>query len=724
MKISAYNDIVIENDRFTLTVGGDCVVKGLLYKPTGEECLKENEGISLFSATQKRPYNNEVKLAHPNKRTTYEGASLEIDKEGRLVVGFEIVPWKAVVEVVETPFYAAFKLVDYIVDYDAYCGLATSLPQVDVVRLIQLPIRERGSFGEWLNVASGGGVAVNVLATSPDAKIDSERRRDYRVMYAEAVHEVRLLGTGAAIIVAGENELLDCIDALERDFKLPLGVESRRSEYINRSAYWNSDVTPNNVDEHIKFAKAGGFSMMLLYYTSIFKERNGYALNGNYDYRPEYPNGRADLIAMLDKIKAAGINPGLHFLQTHIGLESRYVTPKCDRRLNLKRTFTLSKPLCESDSVVYVDENPAESEMHPAVRVLKFGTELISYEGFETEYPYRFTGCKRGHRGTEITLHPEGEIGGILDVTEFGGSSCYINQNSDLQDEIAAKISDAYNAGFRFVYFDGSEGTNAPFEHHVPNAQYRVYKKLSPAPFYTEGAAKAHFSWHFLSGGNAFDVFAPPVFKRKIDEFPAEEAPRMRMDYTRLNFGWWGFWLPETQADMFEYGTSRAAAWDCPVTIQVNLDSFRRHPRIADILEVMRRWEDVRVKKWLTDEQKLMLRKLGEEHILLINEKGEYELLPYFRIENAASGNPDIIAYYFIRGGKSCVIYWHRSEDKRLALGCPASSFVLRERPGGDIIAVTQSDGRAIVPVSGRRYIESELTKEELFSAFEKAELL
>ena len=35
---------------------------------------------------------------------------------------------------------------------------------------------------------------------------------------------------------------------------------------------------------------------MLLYYPAIFEEIGGYALNGNYDYRPEYPNGQADLM--------------------------------------------------------------------------------------------------------------------------------------------------------------------------------------------------------------------------------------------------------------------------------------------------------------------------------------------------------------------------------------------------------------------------------------------
>ncbi|MGV8092686.1 MAG: hypothetical protein AB2L24_12590 [Mangrovibacterium sp.] len=116
-------------------------------------------------------------------------------------------------------------------------------------------------------------------------------------------------------------------------------------------------------------------------------------------------------------------------------------------------------------------------------------------------------------------------------MSEFGATSVYIDQNTSLQDEIAEKIADIYDAGFRFTYFDGSEGVNPPFGYNVPLAQYKVYRHLKPAPLFAEGAAKAHFSWHMLSGGNAFDIFSPEVLKESTRKFPAEEAPRMRQDF-------------------------------------------------------------------------------------------------------------------------------------------------------------------------------------------------
>lgn len=722
-QIDKCQDIIIENEQLRLVVGGDCVTKSLIHKPTGEDCLAAGEEIALFSVTQERPFNNEVKLAHPNKRTTFQANRIRRDGD-RLVIGFEIIPYEAVVTVKESPLYVSFSLTDFIVRPDDYGGLKMSPPPVAELRLLQLPVRKRDNFGEWLNVSWDSKVAVNVLATSPHARIDSERRKGYRVLYADAVRDVKLKGVGAALIVSATGSLLDAIEQVEADYDLPRGVASRRSDMINVSAYWSSHVVPGNVDEHIKYAKMGGFRLMLIYYPAIFKEIGGYALTGDYDYREDYPNGREDLIKMLDKIKAAGITPGLHFLHSHIGLKSRYVTPVADHRLNVTKRFTLARALGKKDADIYVEQNPEGTVMADSCRVLMFGGELISYEGYTTESPYRFTGCARGACATTVTSHPAGQVGGILDVSEFGGTSCYLDQHSSLQDEVADKLADAYNAGFRFVYFDGSEGTNAPFEYHVPNAQYRVLKKLSPAPLFTEGAAKAHFSWHFLSGGNAFDIFEPEIFKEKIREFPAEEAPRMRQDFTRLNFGWWGFWAFRTQPDMFEYGTSRAAAWDCPITVMEKIEAFKAHPRTADILEVMRRWEDVRARGWLTEEQKLALQNLEQEHILLINEKGAYELVPYDQIENAAGGSKDIRAFIFERDNARWVVYWHASGSAKLELKLDAQAVKLQKEIGGKPLKITTGKGTITIPAGDRCYLSSSLSREQLIEAFVHARVV
>lgn len=491
---------------------------------------------------------------------------------------------------------------------------------------------------------------------------------------------------------------------------------------INASAYWTSEIYPDNVDEHIEYAKKGGFRLMLIYYSSIVKEGELYSLCGDYDINSRFPNGIEDLRAMLQKIKAEGITPGLHFLHTHIGLKSRYATPVADHRLNLTKRFTLAKPLENDDTVMYVDQNPEGTTLKDGCRVIRCDGELISYENYVSEYPYRFVGCRRGYNGTYAADHARGCACGILDVSEFGGTSVYLDQLTDLQDEIADKIAEIYHAGFEYVYFDGSEGTNAPFDFHIPNAQYRLYKKFKNEPLLSEGAAKSHFGWHMLSGGNAFDVFPTSVFKEKIAEFPAEQAPRMANDFTRLNFGWWAF-STDTQPDIYEYGTSRAAAWDCPGTMMANTHKFAENPRTDDILEVLRRWEDVRAKDWLTDEQKMALRNMAQEHILLVNESGDYELVAYDRIKDAANGNNEVSVFTFERNGKSCAVCWHTSGEGRLLLPLGIGQVTYRDELGAQPLEIETEDDGVVLPISKRRYVEATVSLEELTDAFRRAVL-
>ncbi|MFA7172333.1 MAG: hypothetical protein WC340_02790 [Kiritimatiellia bacterium] len=725
----AAGDVTVENPRFKLILGANCVVKTLVLKQTGEECIDSGDGVTLFSVTQDRPFNNEIKLMYPNTRTTYQAN--RVRREGnKLIVGFEIVPYEAMVEVKEAPDYVSFTLADWIIHPGDY-GLRMTPPPVREFRVVQLPVKNRKYFGQWLNVSWDDAASVAVVGAMPQTWINHERRKGFKILSADAVRGIKLRGTCAALVVAPTSSFLDCMESLEKDYNLPCGVQSRRSDAINTSIYWSADVRPSTVDEHIKYAKMGGFRMMLIYHPAIIKGSGGsagYDGIGEYKLRDDYPNGLADLTKMLDKIKAAGITPGFHMLHTFIGFKSPYVTPVADHRLNLTRRFTLAKPLGADDTTVYVEENPEDSVMCDGCRILKFGGELVSYEGYTTKRPYHFTGCKRGDHKTNITKHPLGQIGGLLDVCEFGARSVYIDQNTDLQDEVAEKIARIYNAGFCFAYFDGSEGVNVPQGFHVPNAQYRVWKKFDPEPLFTEGAAKAHFSWHHLSGANAFDVFRPEIFKEKIREFPAVQAPLMRSDFSRLNFGWWGFWMPNepktklgTQPDMFEYGTSRAAAWDCPVTLRTNLNKFKKHPRTGDIFEVMRRWEEVRAKKWLTSAQKEELKNLDQEHILLVNEKQEYELVPYCEIPNVADGN--VRAFIFNRKGSCYVVYWHVSGSGELALPLASGDLEVVNELGGAKIAVAYEGGKSLLPADNRRYLKTSLSSDAVKKAFSAAGL-
>jgi hypothetical protein len=721
-------DVTIENGLMRLVITSTGMARSLVHKPTGTECLVQDRRVPISTITEPRPYQNEVKLAYPNKKTTFKSNAVRME-EDKLIIGYELIPWEATVRLTIAEDYIAFSLEAFNLTEDY--GIAMTEPPISEMWFLRLPVRELGHWGDWLNVIWNDELAVNLLATEPCANADSEEGEGYRVLEAGTDVNIQLTEATAALIVCAKDELLDKIAIVEEDYGLPHGVASRRHDLIAASYYWTANVNPTNVDEHIKYAKMGGFRLMNIYYPAFLDSR-GYRLIGNYDvYRQEYPNGKDDLRAMLARIKDAGLTPGCHFLHSHIGRDSKYVTPIPDHRLNLLRIYTLAGPLAETDNTIHVEQNPIHSTMTPNRKVLKIGTELISYEGYTTTPPYTFHGCVRGIDETTVNAQPEGTMFGLLDVSEFGATSVYLDQCSDLQDEVADGIADLWDAGFEFIYFDGSEGVNPPFWYHVAGAQYRVFSKLKPEPLFAEGAAKTHFSWHMLTGGNAFDVFRPEKLKEETIRHPFRQAPRMQDNFTRLNFGWLGYWLPDeetvgTQPDQLEFVTSKAAAWDCPISIHADPGKLAQHPRTADNFEIFRRWEEVRARKWLSDEQKQMLRDADQEFILLLDERNDLELVPYDRVADVAGGSRDVIAYTFKRLDALYAVYWHISGDRELELPLKPEDIMLLESMGeASSVSAGEREGTSVVPLGKRRYLKTGRSKkDELIAAFRDAQIL
>ena len=238
-------DITIENAQLRLVIADDGTARSLIHKASGEECLIQGVRVPVFSITQDRPYDNEIMLAFPAKSKTF--AADTVFREGEdLVIGFELTDYTATVGLKITDDYIGFEMKK--LEYRMADFGVKRVTRIDEVILLQLPVKDRSHFGEWLNVSWDEDIAVNLLATNEYTRIDAGDMPGYKKMQAGGSVEVKLEGIGAALIVTETTNLLDCIDRVERDYGLPLGVESRRSEEYKNSYYELRDVTPENID--------------------------------------------------------------------------------------------------------------------------------------------------------------------------------------------------------------------------------------------------------------------------------------------------------------------------------------------------------------------------------------------------------------------------------------------------------------------------------------------
>ena len=700
-------DVVIENAAVRLVIGADGAARSLIHKSTGEECLAAEVRTPICAITQYRPYDNENFLIYPAKPRVFPACRVE-RRGDRLYVGFEDTYDIAVIRLDIEDDYIGFSLerVDYRIE--AY-GVKRQT-EIDEFALLRLPLRPRAHFGEWLNVVWDDRVAVNLLGTHPGTRIDAFPTAEATTLYAGLDAQVGLFGPGAALVVSSREGLLPAIGQIERDYDLPRGVESRRDGSYRCSYYSLRGVTPENIDAHIEYARRGGFRTMMVYYVDFARSC------GHYGWREEYPGGMEDLRYVTDRIRAAGMIPGLHFHYSKVGVNDPYINGgHPDTRMNSVCELVLAEPAGVADTVLVVEGNTQGLRREEGRRLLHLGDELISYADCTTRPPYMLTGCRRGLHNSQPAAHAAGSRARLLDVDDWP-LFVRIDQNTGIQREIAGRLGRIYaEAGFRFVYFDGAEDVPMPYWYNVSRSQSVVYDALRPAPLFAEGALKSHFGWHILSRGNAFDIFPPEYICPAMKKYTLRCAARNAEDFTAVDFGWVNYLAPGgatigMQPDMYEYIYCKALAWDAPVSLVGNLEELRRHPRTEDNLRVMERWERAKLADAFTPEQKERLKDPDREFFLFEDSQGRFELYPCRQL--TPDDESGVRAFLFRRGTKSCILYWHTSGEDQLRLTLPASRPTLTDDRGRRI--AFRREGRlCLLPAAGRAVLELDLPEEE-----------
>lgn len=698
------DDIVLQNGGMALTIGSDGLIKSLIYKPTGEECIQPGINAPACVITQYRPYDNENFLMFPAKPRSFPSNKCYMRGDtlmAEFTDTYDIVKLKVHV----TPDYISFNPVgrDYrIEDY----GVKRKT-ELDELTLLQLPLKKRKHFGEWLNVIWDDSVAVALVGTHPTTYIDSHVERDNTTLLAQTHTSVQLFDSGTALIVAGPDRLLDHMDALERDYNMPRGVESRRRPEYPMSYYELRDVTVDNIDRNIELARQAGLKTMVVYYVDFAKAC------GHYEWRPEYPRGMEDLREITRKITEAGMIPGIHIHYSKIAVTDPYIndgTP--DRRGNVVARFSLVEPIDSASTTIVVGERPEGVRMEKGRRLLQLDDELIMFTDVTTTEPYTFTGCERGCYNSRPAAHPTGSEARHLDVDDWP-LFIRVDQNSGIQREIAERLGRIYSdCGFRFVYFDGAEDVPMPYWYNVSRSQLEVYNALKPVPMWAEGAQKSHYGWHILSRGNAFDIFPPERIRPAMKRYTLRCAAQVACDFTSVNFGWINYLAPGDktigmQPDMYDYICSKALAWNSPVSLVANIPEIERHPRTADNLMAINLWETAKLDKTVDLDLKNAMRDPDGEWTIMPRKNGKIEIHKVTQItSDSLNAVMPVRAFaYVIDNNNTGIVYWDCRGESSLTFDPGAADVRLSSFDGKRMKIKRDCNGRMIIPAGDRRIL-------------------
>lgn len=497
--------------------------------------------------------------------------------------------------------------------------VALSDSQVDSLCLAQLDVAVTENYGGWLNVRWDDQFACCVMSLSPRVNVGGLRAIVYR--------EFGMAGQRAAVIAVPTSKFLDVVEQIENEQHLPTnylgGQWAKRSEDVRRG-YLFTDLTEENVEETIRYAKLGEFGYIMTYSGTWSTSLGSYPINTK-----NFPDGEASLKRTIDRCHAAGLKVGMHMLTSFVHKHDPLVTPKPDPRLLKDARAMLA---AEIDAQTQTIPLEGSLEGFPR-RAAYYGAglqgfdvviedEIVHYRGIEggseEGAPPRLVGCTRGHLGTVAAAHAKGAP--VEHLAERYG--CYlVDLRTSLKDELAERIAGLIDrCGFDMIYFDGGEcnAANGPSWYWVTPQQTAVYERVK-RDLLVQGSGGTAWTWHFFVRG-CCDDFAAIAPKQYLDYHKIADSYRhYRASFMPAELGWWGFLddtpdHPATSPDEVELYAVRMLALDCPVSLETNLARLKANGRTEELLRLLGKYERLRLSSAVPATIRQQLRQ-GEWHM-------------------------------------------------------------------------------------------------------------
>ena len=416
---------VLENDNVRWEIGTDGLNKHFTDKASGKDFLKTDPACAV-AAVKKGTASFPCTTAYMNGDTLkliFDGAPAEASVRVKLDKRF------------------------LTLEVTAFFG-----KDVDEFTFFDVPLTLAGRLDEPFAACV---LAFNLQTNVPEIPGPSSR------LHAMCIPRFGIQGAKAAIVacpMAGLREVLkEAVSTAEDLPKTNIGGPWALDGEVNRGSYLFDfgALNEETVDDWVKTVKALGLNQVDFH--------TGTSLRfGDCLPNPKiFPNGRASVKAVLDKLHAAGISAGLHTYAFFIAKDAKYVTPVPDPRLGKDRTMTLAEPVAADTPVIAVDESTADMNtitgffVHNSVTV-QIDDELITYKTVNKEAPFGFSDCTRGAYGTKAAAHEKGAK--VSHLKECFGLFTP-DADSTLLSEVAFNTADTFNTcGFDMIYLDALDG--------------------------------------------------------------------------------------------------------------------------------------------------------------------------------------------------------------------------------------------------------------------------
>ncbi len=520
--------------------------------------------------------------------------------------------------------------------YFVVTSASVDVPDVERFTFFQLSPEPKKYIGHMAGLASDN--QSGVCLRSLDLEVEVSLRGSAARCQATTTAEHGLLGHRIGLAAGPRQHLVGMLRSMSENEPVPrspVGGAWAIGSEETRGSYLFANLAAKDTEAWIELARRGGFTNIHLH--------GWWNTLGHYEPRKAYfPGGLDDMKATADRIRAAGLKPGIHTLTACISTTDPWVTPVPSPHLIASNRYTLSKPLSATDTKILVNEMPAAGQdlvwsYSGNGNVLRVENELIRYSGISREPPFAFLECERGAFKTQTTAHPKDAA---VDYLQQRYLAFYPDPDSPLADELAERIARVYDeCEMDMIYFDGSEGMRSRYG--IDAMRWAIFQRLHGGV--TEASQWGHNSWWFHSRLGAWDH---PVWAMK--QFHDEHvrlASRYRLsDLLEPQLGWWAPRGPSSDArghfpDEMEYFAAKNLAIDGPMSIQgVHVTGRPWNARMEEQLTILGWYERLRLARYFDQSTVKRLREPGTEFRLRQSNDGWWRFTPVNLAKHRISG--------------------------------------------------------------------------------------
>lgn len=455
-----------------------------------------------------------------------------------------------------------------------------------------------------------------------------------QILHVETIARHGLMPARFGLLAAPNDAFPDTMQRFEQAAGLPSprpdGVWNKLSPRTKRSYLFITAFSEPQFEQVAAMAHRGGFDTILILQDSWTRGTGHYTINTD-----NFPGGLDALKATVQRFKQEGFHAGLHFLGASIYPPDPYITPVPDTRLVHDAEATLAADIDSAAGVIPTTEAPAtfpaqDGGYEGTGAVLRIDDELMLYGGRAMEAPFGFGGCQRGYLGTVCAAHAKGAR--ITHLRRSYGY-CMFDMDTSLIDEVAGHFARVANAcDIDMIYFDGSEALQGDHWYYNARLHKAFFDRLDNKDIVLQASSFTHYSWHILARSASADGHGD--LKGYLDErsgcFTAFQHGMMPLD-----IGWYYGYDPSVTPDMFEYVLGATVAYNASMSFQVSIDAASRHPFMGDILDMIARYERLRLSGVVPEDMRARLQidsplaglKTEEERAQAAEQRREYHLL-------------------------------------------------------------------------------------------------